>query len=279
MKNLLLKASEIKPKIAILISVVIALSLFIIKNSNITLIEGVTYIALICAAGMFWIFGAIAIKGIASFIAILYTASLYTDIVMNTKGNVVEPFLLTLAIALIFLAISYNKFQYGLRSRPLWTTIFVFFITIIKITLIFYDFSYLTVELISAIVSLNIITVWIYFLNNSKKTKLVKPERIEEEIIEGFKFIEFDEELNIKDKRWVESKANAYPFIYSEALKADEQGLKLVLVSKNKTSNIHDIESIELSKNRTIKYLFLEAKENTYVKSAMSSFVKELNEK
>ena len=263
---------------------VLALLLIVMTvQGEITLLTAMTLTLLAAIVGLQVHLGSIVIKSVFSILAVIYTISIYTNIVMTVHGNIIEPFLLSLAAATVFLAVTYSskRYNYGIRSRVLWTPILLMVIVSIKMALIMSGYSFIIVEIIGLNVLIVLLAIWIYWLNNSKKTKIIKPAIIEEKTIEKFKFIYMKNKLDVANKKWhgetFHEEKNAYPYIYNEALKANEEGLSLVIVSTANTNKIYDVGEIKLNKANTLIYLYMEAKEDDYVRDTLENFVEELS--
>lgn len=225
--------------------------------------------------------GSIVIKTIISSIIVVYSAAIYTSAVMSLHGNIVEPFLLTIAAATLFLAQSYDKkrMYYGIRSRALWTAVLVFLLVALKLSLILSEYSFMITELVGANLLLLFIAIWRLWLHNSSKTIMIRPtiEKMEDE--EKFRKIYLETKLNARNKVWLngflkkrQNNANAY--IYHEALKAKEEGLQVIFIYTKSTSNIYDIGEIKLSKRNKIKYLYLESESGIIPPEALNDLIR-----
>lgn len=227
--------------------------------------------------------GSIVIKTVFASIVILYTTAIYTSAVMTIHGNVIEPYLLTIAAVTLFLAQTYSKdeFHYGLRSRALWSSLLVFILITIKLALVLSDYSFIITEVVGLNVLIIYIALWRYWLNNARKTRMTYPTVVKEETIEKLKFIHIEDRLNAKESRWLGGNlagknSNAYPYIYNEVLKAAEEGLSLVIVYTLMTDKFYDVGEVKVNKSKSIPYMYIEAKENDYIHDALESFSEEV---
>lgn len=225
-------------------------------------------------------FGSVVIKNIMGSIINLYLISLYTSIVIEINGFVIQPFFLMIASLSIFLAQTYNKERnYELRSRILWVTILSFLLVVIKSIIIFNDLGYWTAEIIGINVLIIFIFTWRLWINNSNKTKINKPNIIDEEIRENFKYIYITNKLDDSKKEWVENiRINAYPWIYSEVMKARDENLILVIYSNCNNSEIYDLGEIYINKAKTVPYLYLESTDDNNANDILKSFMKDIYE-
>lgn len=280
MKNVLDKILNIPATYsAMFVSLATVISLLVYNGSL-----GIAESALVMTMGIVIIlslhYGTIVSKSTVSVIVITYSAAIYTDIVMSSYGKVTEPFLLTIAAVTLFLAQTYdsNKYNYNIRSRALWSSILGSSISMIKIALVMSGLSLIVTEAIGAIYLTIFILAWRYWLDNSKKTKIISPEVVEVEDSGEFRFVYIENKLLLKDMRWVEiESSNAYPFLLNEVMKANEEDLILILISRVDTSELYDVGQIEVNKATTLPYLYMEAKEDIYYKDIMTKFVEEIS--
>lgn len=262
---------------------VVALILVVMTvQGQLTILGAVVVSILAALVGLQFHLGSIVIKSALSIMAVFYTIAIYTDIVITVHGNIVEPFLLSIASVTVFLAVTYNskRYNYGIRSRALWAPIVSTIIVSVKMAFILSGYSFIITEIVGLNLLVILIALWILWMGKADKTKIVKPAVIKEETLEKFKFIHIENRLNVVKNVWLDMEArneNAYPYIYNEALKANEKGLSLVIVSKATTSKIYDVGEIELNKSNKLLYLYMEAKENDYVEDTMESFIEELS--
>lgn len=224
-------------------------------------------------------FGSIVVKNLMGFIVNLYLVSLYTNLIMDTYGFVIQPFFLTLAGLSAFLAQTYsNQRNYELRSRTLWTTILCFMLITIKSTLILSDFGFWVSEVIGLNFLVIFIVAWRYWVNNSKKTRINEPFIIDEEIREKFKFIYIENGLDATKNEWrLTVPTNAYPWIYNEVMSAREKDLILVIASSCNNSKVYDLGEIELNKAVTIPYLYLESNNVENTDEILEEFIKDIS--
>lgn len=282
MKNLLNRLSNIPTTYAIGIGVAAIVITVSIANKTLT-IPSFILIAILAIVIMLQInLGYIVMKSILSFVGIIYMTSLYTNLVMSSYGIIVEPFLLTIASLSIFMFITYSSKNYthGLRSRPLWTLVIAFILVTIKMSLVVGGYSFLIAEIVGVNLLVIIVALWIYWIKSAKKTKIIKPNVEKSEVNDKFKFIYINDRLDKPAGKWTgkpSKLSNAEPYIYNEAMKAEADGLSLVLISNLVTNKIYDVGDIKINKSKTIKYLYMEAKENDYVHDTLESFIEELN--
>ena len=191
---------------------------------------------------------------------------------------IVQPFLLTIAAITSFLALTYSSYNLSLRSRPLWSAILSIIIVSIKSGFIISGYSYLVAEIVGLNVVVIFIAIWYYWANNSRKSKIIYPEILEEKINNGYKYIYINERINVDTKNWLnksKKSENAYPYIYTEVMKAKEEKLTLILVSTLNTDRIYDVGYVNINKDR-IPYLYMEAKKDIYTDDIITQFEKEI---
>lgn len=280
MKNVLDKILNIPATYsAVLISLATLVSL-LIYNGTLGFAEAIFILAIGVIISLNLHFGAIVFKGTMAAIVSIYSAAIYTNIVMGVHGKVTEPFLLTIAAVTLFLAQTYDsdKYNYNIRSRAFWSSLLIFSLASLKIALIMTGLSFILTETVGAVYLIAFIAVWRYWLESSKKTKIINPEVISKEDSGRFRFIYIENKLLFKDMKWVgDNKSNAYPYLFNEVMKANEDNLILVLISKESTSELYDVGQLEVNKARTIPYLYMEAKDDTYYKGIMEKFVEEIS--
>lgn len=286
MKNLFKNITNIPIPYAVVIGIVTTMLIVLTIQGEITLgaAIGVGVIATLFILQMY--LGSIVLKTIIGFMVVIYSASLYTSAVMSLHGNIVEPLLLTIASVTLFLAQTYSSknLNFGLRSRVLWSSVLAFTLVSLKLTFILSNYSFIITEVIGLNMLVIYIALWRLWINKSKKTKMVYPEVTDEEIAEGFKFIYIENQLDARASKWVGDKydknnSNAFPYIYSEVLKAKESGLHVVFISKKMTNKIYDIEEVKFNKANSVPYMYIEAKEKDYFNDAMEGFSEEISRK
>lgn len=223
--------------------------------------------------------GSVIIKSILSIVAILYATAMYAGFVTSIEGSIVEPFLMTIASVTAFLASTYSKKhpEYGIRSRQLWSTVLVFCLISIKLALIVNDFGVAITELVGINITIIYIVLWIYWTRKSKKTKVIEPTKVKEEIFEDFKIIYIEEELDVNKKIWKNYLAsNAFPYIYKESVLAKEDKKHLIIVSKAKSNRVFEMDSVKIHKSKFLHYVYLEDKDNKYLQDTILKFSEEL---
>lgn len=282
MKNLLNKITNLPIQYMLIVAV---LSIFMI----ISMIQGTMSIPfaiglVVCSIliAMQFYLGGIVVKSIAAIIAVIYLSSIYTSVVMGVYGFIVEPFLLTLAAVTIFVSQTYSKknIHFNLRSRPLWSTLLAFLLVTFKLSFIITGYSFIVSEFIGLNLLIVYIVLWRFWLNKSKKTKIIAPKVESEETLENIKFIKISAELDAKNSRWKDYKnENAYPYIFSEVIKAAEENLYVVFISTLKTDRVYDVEYIKINKSKSIPYMYIEAKESHYIEEAIEDFIREIKRK
>lgn len=266
--------------IPIALAMIVSIGLLISNPSNIL---GVIMVVII--GGLITLqahLGTVVVKSVISGFIVMYTASLYTDLIMNTKGYVTQPFMITIASISLFLAQTYGSKVYtaGLRSRAFWSSVLAVLLFTFKSAAILSNSSYLVAEVVGVLSLVLFILAWRTWLFKSKKTKINKPSIIKSEEIESFNFIHIEDTLRFNELTWEnkDSKhANAYPYIYNEVVGAREKGLTLVIVSEAVTNNLYNVGEVFVNKTSSIPYLYVEAKEKCYIEDIMSQFVDELN--
>lgn len=256
------------------------LSVLAYKNTVNTL--SVTVIAVVgLLLGLQMHLGSVVLKSVISGTIILYIVSLYTYLISSIHGYVTQPFLLSLAAVAFFLAQTYDKtYNFALRSRSLWSLVLTSTLVIIKLFLTLSGMGFWITETIGLNVLIIYIIVWRLWINNSSHTKIISPT-VSKEIVEGdYKFIHIQEQLDAVNNVWIgerfTKKANAYPYIYNEVMKAHEEGLTLILLSERYTSEIYDLGEIKINNAKKIPYLYMEAKEKDYFDEIILRFTKEI---
>lgn len=237
-------------------------------------------LALIALVGLQFHYGSVVVKRVISIFTVVYLSAFYTYVVTNTSGEITQPFLLTIAAVTGFSAFTYDKsYLYSLRSRKLWSTILAMLLVTVKLTTITVGFGFWIAEL----VGLNFVVIytllWRMWTKSSKKTKVNPPRINREEKDDKYKYIYIDGQFNSKTNSWVGEfkNGNAYPFIYSEVMKAREENLTLVLISETSNQDIYDKEEIILNKAKRIPYLYMEDKDQLNFKEIMEDFESEIN--
>lgn len=228
--------------------------------------------------------GSVVIKSVLAAVVVIYSAAIYTSAVMSLHGNIVEPFLLTIGSATLFLSQTYdkNKLYYGMRSRALWSSVITFSLVALKLAFILSGYSFMITELIGANLLILFIALWRLWLHHSSKTSLVEPEIKSVEDVESFRFIYIETKLNSENKKWLNGKLkkkenNAYPYIYNEVLKANEKGLHVVFVYTVSSNNIYDIGEIKTNKANKVAYLYVESKDGEHMQKALEDFSEEIS--
>ena len=225
-------------------------------------------------------YGSIVFKRIASVFIVLYTTSIYTYLVSSVIGLVTQPFLLTLAGTTLFLSATYDKnYKYELRSRKLWGTLLAIILVIFKLSVILTGFSYLIAEFAGFNLVVIYTLLWRLWVRNSKKTRIAAPKIVREESDEKYKYIYISNRLDAVKNLWLGSdfikNRNAYPYIYSESLKAKDDKLTLVIISERNNNEIYDLGEIELNKAKLINYLYMEAQDTEQVQAILGNYESE----
>lgn len=284
MKNLFKKMLDIPIQYSIVIGVSITILIVLSVQGEITPLFALGFAVLALLFILQAYLGSVVIKSILASLVVIYSAAIYTDAVMSLHGNIVEPFLLTIAAVTLFLAQTYDKknLNYGIRSRILWSSMLAFLLVTLKLSFILSNYSFIVAEVIGLNLFIIYVALWRLWLNNSKKTKVISPNVEKEEVIDKFKFIYIKDRLNARESQWLGfelKRNNAYPYIFSEVLKANDEGLNLVIVSTVVTDRVYDVEEIELNRATSIPYMYIEAKENDYMDDAMEGFAEEVQRK
>lgn len=225
-------------------------------------------------------YGSIVFKRIASIFIVFYVTSIYTYLVSSVIGLVTQPFLLTLAGTTLFLSATYDKdYKYELRSRKLWGTLLAIALVIFKLSVILTGYSYLIAEFAGFNLVVIYTLLWRLWVRNSKKTKIITPNIVREESDEKYKYIYISNRLDAVKNLWLGSdfikNRNAYPYIYSEALKAKDDKLTLVIISERNNNEIYDLGEIELNKAKLINYLYMEAQDTEQVQAILGNYESE----
>ena len=225
-------------------------------------------------------YGSIIIKRVASVFIVFYITSVYTYLVSSVIGLVTQPFLLTLAGVTLFLSTTYDKdYKYELRSRKLWGTLLAIILVIFKLSAILTGYSYLIAEFAGFNLVVIYTLLWRLWVRNSKKTKIITPNIVREESDEKYKYIYISNRLDAVKNLWLGSdfikNRNAYPYIYSESLKAKDDNLTLVIISERNNNEIYDLGEIELNKAKLINYLYMEAQDTEQVQAILGNYESE----
>ena len=236
-------------------------------------------------AGMYILYyhlGSIVSKAGASFLLILYLVSTYSGFVASEHQLIVQPFFLTIASMTAFLGQTYSSKNHALslRSRPLWSSVLALILVLTKSSLILSKYSYVTTELVGLLILIVFTVLWRTWLAKSKKTKINNPVIIDVEELDKFRRINIYNRLDAINKVWLkdftEEKENAYPYIYNEVLKADEDGKMLMIVSKNTSNSIYDLGEIEINRSKTIPYLYMETEDDKDTEWIIEDFIDEV---
>lgn len=284
MKKLLDKILSIPVPYIIALTITSIILVVLKTQGNITTfgIIGVIVIGLII--GLQSHLGSVVIKSAISSFVVMYVISLYTYLSIDAFGYITQPFLLSFASVTIFLAQTYSvkSHNYSLRSRALWSSILSIVLISAKSAVIISGVGYWAAEAVGLNVLVMFIFGWRLWITNSKKTKIVEPTIVKEEIQNKFRFIYIENKLNESDSKWTKgaftSPTNAYPYIYNEVIRAREDGLLLVLVSTLDTDKYYDVGEISLNNANTIPYLYMEAKEDDYFDEIMAGFISEISD-
>ena len=282
MRNILNKLLNIPTPYVIGIGIALVIVTLSFANGTLTIPSLILITILALAIFLHIHLGYIVIKSILSIIGIIYLTAFYTNLIITTEGLIIEPFLLTIASVSIFMFVTYNSNNYthGLRSRPLWSLVVTFILITLKMSLVISGYSFLIAEVVGMNLLVLIIILWIYWIKNAKKTKIIEPEILSTKSDEKFKYIYINDRLDEKAGKWIGKPSelrSAKPYIYNEVMKAASEKRSLVIVSKVNTNKIYDVGEIKVNKSKTIKYLYMEAKENDYVNDTLESFIEELN--
>lgn len=285
MKKIINKILNIPtPYFAIIaISSAIIVTLFIQEAVTIPMLIGIIVLALLI--GLQIHLGSIVIKSLIASFVVLYSTSLYTSLAINIEGYVTQPFLLTISAVTLFLGQTYRKSHvYSLRSRALWSSVLAVILVIVKSASLLNGNSFWITEVIGLNLFIIYTFSWNLWIRNSRKTRVVKPMIVKEEIKDGYKFIEINNELDVLNNKWKgnmfnKKNSNSYPYIYNEVMSANENKLKVVFLSNIKTSEFYDIGEIYVNRSLSIPYLYIEAKEKHYVNTILNRFVEEAAER
>lgn len=283
MKNIINKLTNIPIYYTLVLGVVLIFLIFATVQGQISIFASIGILIALFLVYLQAVYGSTIIKSVLAVIVLLYSASLYTSTVMSIHGNVVEPFMLTVAAVTLFLSQTYNKkhINYGLRSRALWSSVLALTLASVKMAFILTDYSFILTEVIGLNILIVYIALWRVWTNNSKKTKINVPIVEKEEIIEKFKFIHINNSLDVQDKTWIgdsfdKKNSNAAPYIYSEVIKADEENLNVVFLDETKTDRIYDIGEVKIHKAKALKFMYIQAKEKHYLPDALEGFAEEI---
>lgn len=274
--KLLKKMLDIPIKYSIIFGIISTILIVLTVKGEITIPLTITFIVLTLFATLQMHFGSIVLKTILSSIVVLYSASIYTSAVMSLHGNIVEPFLLTVAAVTLFLAQTYDKkrIYYGIRSRALWSAVLAFLLVALKLSFILSQYSFMVTELIGANLLILFIAIWRLWLHISSKTVMIQPEVVRVEDGEYRKIV-INTKLDMDNKFWLNGKLkkrekNAYAYIYNEVLLAKEAGLQVVFVYNGSSSKFYDVGEVKVSKKNKVKYLYVESKEEIVPDSAIN---------
>lgn len=280
MKNFIKKATEIPIQITLAAIATIIMSIILLVSGQVS-IAGIGLLLIIGAGIVLQIhYGKVVIRRVLSVLAVIYLASFYTYFVSAFFDYITQPFLLTLAGVSSFLSFTYSQsFTYDFRSRKLWGTILAFILVAAKMTTIISGYGFWVAELIGLNIIVMYTVIWRLWVQSSKKTKIIEPKIIKEKNDENYRYIHIENKLNAKENEWLgvdfRKNRNAYPYIYSEVMKAKEKELTLIIVSQSTTSEIYDKEIIEINKAKSIPYFYIEAQEDTYLEEILKDIEKE----
>lgn len=225
-------------------------------------------------------YGSIVIKNVIGFAINLYLISLYTQVIISIYGLVIQPFFLSWAMFTIFLAQTYSKQRnYELRSRILWGSIMLAMLIVVKLIVVFNDLGFWIAEIIGLNFVVIFILLWRLWVNNSKKTKINEPIIIHEEMRDKFKFYYIKNQLDVQKNEWkLTVPTNAYPWIYSEVMKAYDKKLLAVFISTSNDNNIYDLGEIKINKAVVIPYLYMEAQSEDRIIDVLENFNKDIEQ-
>lgn len=225
-------------------------------------------------------YGSIVIKNVIGFAINLYLISLYTQVIISIYGLVIQPFFLSWAMFTIFLAQTYSKQRnYELRSRILWGSIMLAMLIVVKLIVVFNDLGFWIAEIIGLNFVVIFILLWRLWVNNSKKTKINEPIIIHKEMRDKFKFYYIKNQLDVQKSEWkLTVPTNAYPWIYSEVMKAYDEKLLAVFISTSNDNNIYDLGEIKINKAVVIPYLYMEAQSEDRIIDVLEKFNKDIEQ-
>lgn len=222
--------------------------------------------------------GSIVPKSVMSVFTVLYATSLYTYLISDMNNYIIQPFFLTIAGTTCFLAMSYNHYNYGLRSRPFWSAFLTVVNVSIKSSIILMGYSFLFAEVIGINIIVLFMLSWNLWLNNSQQTKIVNPSSEENRKDDKYFYLYIEDEINVETTKWTTGEIkneNAYPYIYNKVFQAKEKGLTLIIISMAKTSKIYDVGHINHNKEM-INYLYVEGKSDKYLDDIIKQYELEM---
>lgn len=259
------------------VSTISLLVIFLLVQGNVQL-SGL--LGLILLGVLFYLqikLGSIVMKSLLSGFMILYVTSLYSYLTMELHGIIVQPFLLTIATVTAFLSVTYISHNLSLRSRPFWSAMLAILVVSVKSAILLVGYSYLMAEVIGLNTFVIFSAIWYFWANNTNKSKLIS-HIIDEKIDDKFQYVYIDEKINVNDKKWVSTdkkQKNAYPFIYTEVMKAIDKKLTLIIISNVSTDKTYDVGYVKYNTNE-IPYLYIEAKSDIYMNDIINQFDKEI---
>lgn len=277
------KITEVNPLFLIMgmFSLVIAVSAY---QNQFSFGEMVVLIIMASSLMLAVHYGSVVIKILMSFIAVLYFISLYTQTVTEIYGSITEPFLFSLSQIFIFLAFSYRKSQYSLRSRPLWTAILAIFLATIKISLIISGFSLLATEIASFVLLAMFILLWAFTIDRFKRTRIFPPKVSGEFDLGDFHVVEIKNGLDSDSMKWKgldfnKFNNNSLPYIFTNLLSLHEDKRTLVLwdtssdLKKNKKLDVY------FNKAKSIDYLYIVSKDRRYLEESIKELTRDKRNK
>ena len=276
MKKIIDKILNIPIQYIFIVLITIVFLIAMMNNESVNFVDMLVVLVVGILIGLQMYFGSVIIKNVLSVILVIYHASIYTFFVMNIYGYITQLFLLSITAVTLFLSQTYKSHNYGLRSRALWSSLLITLLVPLKLVLITYGYSFLIAEIVGLNFIIIYIFVWRIWVENSKKTKIIEPEILNDKTTENFKYIYINNQLDVQKNLWLPDNTNSYPYIYSEAMKAREENKILVIVSKNKSDNVYDIGEIKINRAKKIYYLYMEDKDGKYHDEIIESFINKI---
>lgn len=279
MKKIINKIFNMSPQYTIITLATFLILIAMITNESIKITDMLVVLIISVLIILQIRLGSVVFKTTISWLIIIYVTSMYTYLVINTYGYITQPFLLSISSVTIFLAQTYTKsYNSGIRSRNLWGSILAILLISFKSAIIFNGNGFWLAEVIGLNLLIIYIFAWKIWIDNSNKTKIIEPDIIEKYDIGNYKYIYIKDKLDAVNNLWInndESK-NAYPWIYSEVMRAHEENLICILISKSDTSEVYDVEKINVNMSKKIPYLYMEAKDEHYIDEILMRFEEEL---
>lgn len=252
-------------------------------QSELTFNLAIAILAFSILASLYMYYGTLVAKNTIGFILIIYIVSIYSTLVSSHNSMIAQPFFMSLASIFIFLSVTYNEnhYNYNLRSRSLWTVVLAVLLFTVKMTMITLNISFWYAEATGLLITAIYSYAWTHWVKTAKKTKITEPIILNVKDESLIRRIAINNTLDMDTLTWTRGSfytpENAYPYIYSEALKAYNDGKLIVIESKLVTSNLYSIGEIVNHKASKIPYLYIEVKNGENAEEMIDRFIGEVD--